>query len=104
MQTLAPTWNLSETATTKWYGRLFPSLNDIAFLLPVVVLFAKMNGTQMLFSDGDTGWHIRTGEWIAAHRMVPTTDLFSFTKPNEAWFAWEWAWDLIFAGIIVWPD
>jgi hypothetical protein len=99
MQTLAPTWNLSHTATTKWYLRLFPSLNDIAFLLPLVVLFAKLSGTQLLFSDGDTGWHIRTGQWILAHHAVPKVDLFSFTKPNDAWFAWEWAWDVVFATI-----
>jgi hypothetical protein len=97
MQTLAPTWNLGHTATAKWYVRLFPSLNDIAFLLPMFVLFARLNGTQLLFADGDTGWHIRTGEWILAHHAVPTRDLFSFTKPNAAWFAWEWAWDVLAA-------
>src|SRR6185437_6078644 len=30
-------------------------------------------------------------------RAVPSVDLFSFTKPNQAWFAWEWAWDALFA-------
>ena len=99
MQTLAPIWNLDDTTTTKWYVRLFPSLNDLAFLLPIIVLFLKMKGTQLLFTDGDTGWHIRTGEWILAHRAVPTTDLFSFTKTNQQWFAWEWGWDLAFAAI-----
>ena len=99
METLAPTWNLGSTATAKWYVRLFPSLNDIAFLLPVILLFTKMNGTKLLFSDGDTGWHIRTGEWILAHRAVPTVDLFSFTKSAQPWFAWEWAWDVAFAAI-----
>lgn len=99
MQTLAPAWNLTETATAKWYVRLFPSLNDLAFLLPIIVLFAKLNGTEMLFSDGDTGWHIRTGEWIIAHHAVPRVDLFSFSKPTAAWFAWEWAWDVVFASI-----
>jgi hypothetical protein len=94
MQTLAPTWNLGSATSAKWYVRLFPSLNDIAFLLPIVALFTRMNGTQLLFSDGDTGWHIRTGEWILAHHAVPTTDLFSFTKSDKAWFAWEWAWDV----------
>ena len=58
------------------------------------ILFARMGGTQLLFSDGDTGWHIRTGEWILSHQSVPTVDLFSFTKPNAPWFAWEWAWDV----------
>jgi hypothetical protein len=97
MPTLAPTWNFGDTATAKWYVRLFPSLNDIAFLLPIVVLFARMNGTRLLFSDGDTGWHILTGNWILAHRAVPTTDLFSFTRSNQPWYAWEWAWDVLAA-------
>jgi hypothetical protein len=96
MQTLAPTWNLGDTATPQWYVRLFPSLNDVAFLVPMVALFASMKGTQLLFADGDTGWHIRTGEWILAHHRVPTTDLFSFTKANKPWFAWEWGWDVVF--------
>ncbi len=53
----------------------------------------------MLLSDGDTGWHIRTGEWILKHGAVPRVDLFSFTKPHQPWFAWEWAWDVLFAVI-----
>jgi len=99
MQTLAPTWNLGHTVTAKWYLRLFPSLNDVAFILPMFVLFARMKGTQLLFSDGDTGWHIRTGEWILAHHAVPAVDLFSFSKPHAPWFAWEWGWDVIAAVI-----
>lgn len=99
MQTLAPTWKFANTDTSKWYVRVFPSLNDLAFLLPIVCLFARFSGTQLLFADGDTGWHIRTGEWILTHRAVPTVDLFSFTKGNQAWFAWEWAWDVLFAVI-----
>jgi hypothetical protein len=79
--------------------RVFPSLNDIAFLLPIFVLFARMNGTQLLFSDGDTGWHIRTGEWILANSAVPAHDLFSFTKADQPWFAWEWAWDVLAATV-----
>jgi len=78
---------------------VFPSLNDLAFLLPIFLLFSRLNGTQLLFSDGDTGWHIRTGEWILAHHAVPTVDLFSFTKSNQPWFAWEWVWDIAFAAI-----
>ena len=74
-----------------------PCLTDVAFLLPAGLLFAKLGGTKTLFADGDTGWHIRTGEWILQHGRVPTHDLFSYTKPGQAWFAWEWAWDLLFA-------
>lgn len=74
--------------------RLMPSFTDIAFLMPVVFLFTRMAGVRSLLGDGDTGWHIRTGEWILAHHQVPYVDMFSFTKPGEPWFAWEWLWDL----------
>jgi hypothetical protein len=77
--------------------RFMPSLTDLAFVLPAALLFSKLDGTQTLFADGDTGWHIRTGEWILQHRAVPTQDLFSFTKPGAPWFAWEWLWDICFA-------
>jgi hypothetical protein len=99
MQTLSPAWNLSLATTNRWYCRALPSLVDLAFLLPIVLLFAKLKGTKTLFADADTGWHIRTGEWIIQHRAVPTHDLFSFTKPNQSWFAWEWGWDVMFAAV-----
>ncbi|MFB3826743.1 MAG: hypothetical protein ACE15B_08230 [Bryobacteraceae bacterium] len=77
--------------------RLFPSLTDLVFVLPVLFLFGRMQGTENLLGDGDTGWHLRTGEWILSHGRVPDHDLFSFTKPGEPWFAWEWLWDTSFA-------
>jgi hypothetical protein len=76
--------------------RIFPSLTDVAFIMPLVFLFGRLGGANMLLSDGDTGWHVRTGEWILAHGRVPTQDLFSFTRPNGSWFAWEWLWDIAF--------
>jgi hypothetical protein len=77
--------------------RLMPSLADFAFLAPPAFLFLRMNGARALLADGDTGWHIRTGEWILANGRVPDRDLFSFTRPGESWFAWEWLWDVLFA-------
>ena len=77
--------------------KLLPSMTDFAFLMPIVFLFGRMEGLKTLLSDGDTGWHIRTGEWILAHHAVPTHDLFSYSKPDGAWFAWEWLSDVIWA-------
>jgi hypothetical protein len=93
----AATVNMLRAPSAPWAWRFMPCLTDIAFLLPAGLLFAKLGGTKTLFADGDTGWHIRTGDWILQHGTVPTHDLFSFTKPNQPWFAWEWAWDLLFA-------
>lgn len=79
--------------------RLLPSLTDIVFLIPVLFLFLTLDGAKSMLGDGDTGWHIRTGEWIMANGRVPHADIFSFTKAGEPWFAWEWLWDVAFAWI-----
>ena len=78
-------------------ARFLPSLTDIAFLMPVMFLFLKLDGARSLLGDGDTGWHVRTGEWILAHHRVPQVDMFSYTRPGAPWFAWEWLWDVLFA-------
>ncbi|HEY4084419.1 MAG TPA: hypothetical protein VGM43_00715 [Bryobacteraceae bacterium] len=85
------------TARVPLIARFLPSLTDIAFLMPVLFIFVKLSGARTLLADGDTGWHLRTGEWILAHHQIPYTDLFSFSRPGAPWFAWEWLWDTIFA-------
>jgi hypothetical protein len=75
--------------------RLRPSIGDFAFLIPLFFLFGRMNGARTLLGDGDTGWHIRTGEWILAHGRVPRQDIFSFTRPGQTWYAWEWLSDVL---------
>lgn len=35
--------------------------------------------------DTDTWWQLRTGELIAQHRAIPTTDSFSFTRNGQDW-------------------
>ena len=88
-----------EAQRSQFAIKFLPSLTDFAFLMPIAFLFGRMDGVQTLLSDGDTGWHIRTGQWIAANHLVPTHDVFSFSKPNGVWFAWEWLSDLLFAGL-----
>jgi hypothetical protein len=78
---------------------LVPSLSDLSFLIPILVLFWCTTGVAWLLTDSDTGWHIRTGEWILKNRRVPATDLFSFTKLGQPWFAWEWLSDVSMAAI-----
>jgi hypothetical protein len=77
-------------------ARFLPSLTDVAFILPLVFQFNQLGGASSLLSDGDTGWHLRTGEWILAAGRVPQQDLFSFTRAGQPWYAWEWLWDVCF--------
>lgn len=86
-----------QSTSSKLAVRLLPSLTDFAFLMPIVFLFGRMDGAKTLLSDCDTGWHIRTGEWILAHHQIPARDFFSFTRAGAPWYAWEWLSDVILA-------
>jgi hypothetical protein len=74
-------------------------VSDAAFLIPLLVLFWCTTGAGWLLTDSDTGWHIRTGEWILSNGRVPAADIFSFTKPGLPWFAWEWLSDVAMASV-----
>ena len=81
-----------------WVRWLTPSLSDFFFVAIVTWTFLiSPFGWAQLLADGDTGWHIRTGQWIFAEGRFPYTDMFSFSKAGESWFAWEWGSDLWFA-------
>ncbi len=77
---------------------LTPSFSDCFFIALIVWLFVcGASGWISLLGDGDTGWHIRTGQYILEHHTVPTHDLFSFSRPGAPWFAWEWLTDVTYA-------
>ena len=78
----------------RWWS---PSLVDLFFVFLLLAAFAQPGGWQALLADGDTGWHIRTGELVLATGSAPRADPFSFTRPGEPWFAWEWLSDTAFA-------
>jgi hypothetical protein len=81
-----------QTSTARWA----PTLADFLFVSLIVWLFlAGPNGWAALLSDGDTGWHIRVGDWIREHSAFPRTDFLSFSKAGEPWFAWEWASEVL---------
>ena len=86
-----------QTQPQRGSGRWWlPPLAEVVFV--AVLLWVLVGGqARALLADGDTGWHIRTGEYILAERRVPRVDLFSFSRPEAEWFAWEWASDVLFA-------
>jgi hypothetical protein len=46
-------------------------------------------------TDPDVWWHLKTGQFIAAHKAVPHTDPFSYTRSGAPWVAHEWLTDLL---------
>jgi len=96
MSSLTTTPAALTQSNQRWLSMLAPSLTD-CFLAALLAWLFLAGGGKGLLGDGDTGWHIRTGDYILAHHSVPQQDLFTFTKSNEPWFAWEWLADILFA-------
>jgi hypothetical protein len=85
------------------FRRIFAlTYSDALFISLVGWLFLFGYGWEALLADGDTGWHIRTGEYILDHARLPAGDLYSFTRPGAAWYAWEWLSDVAFALCFRW--
>src|SRR5690349_8147235 len=50
----------------------------------LVVGYALLAGFRTL-SEYDLGWLLATGRWIAQHRQIPSTDVFSYTAQGQPW-------------------
>jgi hypothetical protein len=95
---------MESVLTRRWARLLVPSLSDLFFLAILTWLFMTSGGAgwQGLLTDADLGWHIRTGEYILDTHTVPSHDLYSFSKPNAPWYAWEWLTDILAAELHRW--
>ncbi len=93
-----PGRSIHSVLTSRWARLLIPSLSDLFFLAILVWLFMSSGaaGWEGLLTDADAGWHIRTGQYILDHHAVPRVDLYSFSKPGAAWYAWEWGSDVFY--------
>jgi hypothetical protein len=71
-----------------------PSISEVIF---IIILVFILKGPVNLLGDADTGYHIRTGEYIINNLKVPTYDIFSHISPPLTWTAHEWFSEVIFA-------
>lgn len=79
----------------KRYSYFIPSIADILFL--TILLYLFFAGGKMLLGDGDTGYHIRAGEYILKTFSVPRYDIFSYLSPALPWTAHEWLSEVVMA-------
>lgn len=73
-----------------------PSIADV-FFISVLFYLASSGDKGNLLSDGDTGYHIRAGEYILSTLSIPKTDIFSFITPTLPWTAHEWLVEVVMA-------
>src|SRR5437870_12269285 len=77
-------------------GRFWlPSFADTFFCC--VFLRLTLSSDSWLLGDADTGFHVRTGEYILTNFTIPTHDIFSYITPPLPWIAHEWLSEVIMA-------
>jgi len=82
---------------------LLPTLTDLFFIFTFTAAFlANPAGWDKLLGDGDTGMHIRAGDYILATHHAPAHDLFSFSRAGQPWADWEWLSQAVFALLHSW--
>jgi hypothetical protein len=86
-------------APVQWTTRvLAPSVSQLMIVAGALAAFAAAAFAPQMLWDGDTLWHLKTGEWMLAHHQIARTDPFSFTVPGKAWTNLEWLSELV-----MWP-
>ncbi len=63
-----------------------PALARQLFLVVGVaaLAYALLAGLRTIM-DYDFGWQMATGRWIAQHRQIPSSDVFSYTAQGQPW-------------------
>ncbi|MDP1653399.1 MAG: hypothetical protein Q8L56_11835 [Rhodocyclaceae bacterium] len=65
----------------------FNKLGLVPTILILIFLIKVVNGQ---FDDPDYYWHLKTGEYIVAHGMLPQADIFSYTNLGRPWVLDAW--------------
>ena len=91
----------SRTGSQRRIGRLSQILESeparLAALVAVYSFLAVLFLRAFYIADPDIWWHLRTGDWILAHRAVPSTDPFSAYGMGKPWVEYSWLFDVISA-------
>src|SRR5579863_7695548 len=85
-------------ASSRWLQLLVPSVSDLLFIAVLIGLSCGALG-RLLLRDGDTGWHIRNGQFMLHTHSITRIDSFSATMSGRPWYAWEWLYDVLIAAI-----
>ncbi len=67
----------------------------VRLTLPVIWAMVALAGIFLAanllpVAPNDFWWHVRAGQWMVEHTLIPTTDLFSFTRAGQPWVYQAW--------------
>jgi len=78
-------------------SRFLPDFAGVVCL--VVFLVSLATKRDVIFSDGDSFWHIKAGSvMLKTHKLIDS-DIFSHTAAGKSWTAHEWLSEVIMASI-----
>jgi hypothetical protein len=79
-----------------------PALARQLFVVLIVAALAYglLAGLRSVM-DYDLGWQLATGRWVAQHRQIPSTDVFSYTAQGQPWIYPVGAGLLFYAAYLV---
>lgn len=64
-----------------------------------LIMLAGVGFSPHVFEDGDTYWHLASGQWMLRHHAILHADPFSYTAPGKAWDTHEWLTEVIMTGV-----
>ena len=73
-----------------------PVSNRIILIATILFLAAIFVLSLNQISDFDTGYHLKTGEYIVQHLTIPRYDIFSYSAQGARWIAHYWLSDVLF--------
>jgi hypothetical protein len=72
---------------------------DLLWLVSMLGVVSAKSIRPAIGMDEDLWSHIATGNWILAHRAVPTQDVFGAYTTGKPWLAYTWLFDVFMAKI-----
>lgn len=69
---------------------------NFACFLNCLRLFYQ-NAPEVLGSSCDTGWIVKTGEYILQNHAIPRHDIFTWTNPDQPFVAYQWLFEVFCA-------
>ena len=84
---------------TTWAARFSPDGTQLTALAFALCAFIAAAFAPQLLWDGDTFWHVATGQWMWAHHQVLGFDPFSVSNPGLRWINLEWLSDAVMAPV-----
>jgi len=93
MVSLAPPLDARPAAPPK----VAPTAASVATPLAALLVFVVVLLAPQVLNDGDTFWHLASGQWMLDHGRVLRSDVFSYTAAGRPWIAHEWLSEVLMA-------